>query len=363
MCGRDGAARAPYADPDHLRVSVPEGEGGTGVKRSLSGVAGLLSLALLLAAPASGAPTITTLSEGFAQGQGNLYPSGASKITAGKEGDLWFTQPVASPQAEIGRLAPSGELTEFSAGEQPTDITTGPEGNLWFTQYHSGRIARLTPLGVLSEYSTGVALGTRAITTGSDGNIWFSEIGAIGRLEPTTRAVKMFSKGMPNEAEPEDIISGPKHDLWFTWYGGIGRITLSGRVRLFTKGISAKSGPDQITVGPEGDLWFTEIEANRVARMRPAGKVTEFSAGISVGPEPYGSEPYGIAAGPDGNIWFTQLETDEVASIVPNTGIVTEYHEGIEQRFPSGMTESGGALWFALGGYAADGAIGRISFG
>ena len=272
-------------------------------------------------------------------------------------------QPVASPEGEIGRLTPSGIVTEFSAGEQPNDIATGPEGDLWFTQYHSGRIGRLTPSGVLSEYSTGVTEGTRAITTGADGNLWFSENGAIGKLDPATGAVKVFSEGIPSEAEPEDIIPGPKHDLWFDVVRRDRPHHAERQGQAVFEGVSRNSGPDRIAVGPEGDLWFTEIEANRVARITPKGKVTEFSAGISGGPAPFGSEPYGIAAGPDGNLWFTQLETDEVASINPNTGVVTEYHEGIEQRFPSGITESGGALWFALGGYAANGAIGRIGFG
>src|SRR5438876_6556674 len=53
-------------------------------------------------------------------------------------------------------LWPSGAMaqviTEFSAGITaaafPYDITAGPDGNLWFTEYNGTRIGRITPLGV-----------------------------------------------------------------------------------------------------------------------------------------------------------------------------------------------------------------------
>jgi streptogramin lyase len=309
----------------------------------------IAALAPLLAAPpATAAPSITTLSEGFGAGE-----SGVSWVTAGKEGDLWFIQPL---NGTIGRMTPAGSVTQFPDGEQPNKIATGPEGNLWFTQYHSGRVARLTPSGVLTEYSTGIAEGTRAISAGPDGNIWFSENSAIGRLNPTTGAVTVFSQGIPPFAEPEDITTGPNNQLWFTMHNAVGEITLKGKIKVFTKGITPGSGPDGIALGPDGNIWFTEIEQNRVARVTPRGVVTEFSTGIT--PKSY---PYGITAGPDGNLWFTQLESDEVASISPTTGAVTEYHEGIKQRLPSGITSMGGALWFGLD--AAPGAVGRITFG
>ena len=44
-------------------------------------------------------------------------------------------------------------------------------------------------------------------------------------------------------------------------------------------GITPNAEPFSITAGPDGDLWYTELGANQVARITPAGVVSEFSSG------------------------------------------------------------------------------------
>jgi len=68
-------------------------------------------------------------------------------------------------------------------------ITKGPDGNLWFTE-QNGRIGRISPSGLVTEYPTPSASGSPyGIAVGSDGNIWFTETtlasgNRIGRLIP-----------------------------------------------------------------------------------------------------------------------------------------------------------------------------------
>jgi hypothetical protein len=108
-------------------------------------------------------------------------------ITSGPDGNLWFTDYDAGA---VGRITPSGVITEFSAGLTanigPWGITSGPDGNLWFTDYDGGAIGRITPSGVFTVFSTGLTAnsGPQGITTGPDGNLWFTEYkgNAIGRL-------------------------------------------------------------------------------------------------------------------------------------------------------------------------------------
>src|ERR1039457_4441892 len=70
-------------------------------------------------------------------------------------------------------------VTEFSAGitagAAPEGVTAGPDGNLWFTEFSIGRIGRITPLGVVTEFSAGITAGSHpfGITAGPDGNLWF----------------------------------------------------------------------------------------------------------------------------------------------------------------------------------------------
>ena len=64
-------------------------------------------------------------------------------------------------------------MTEFSAGisegSAPNGITAGPDGNLWFTESDGSRIGRITPSGVASEFPPTAAIlsirlrGTRSI--------------------------------------------------------------------------------------------------------------------------------------------------------------------------------------------------------
>ena len=119
--------------------------------------------------------------------------SNLSGITRGPDGNLWFTEALAG---KIGRITPAGVITEFSAGitpnSAPAGITRGPDGNLWFTESQANKIGRITPAGVVTEFSAGLTPGTtpNLITAGPDGNLWFTQrpnsntvSGAIGRIK------------------------------------------------------------------------------------------------------------------------------------------------------------------------------------
>ena len=87
-------------------------------------------------------------------------------------------------------VASGQTITEFStgmtAGAYPYGITAGPDGNLWFTEFNGDRIGRITPAGVITEFSTGMTAGAQPafITAGPDGNFWFTEYtgNGIGRI-------------------------------------------------------------------------------------------------------------------------------------------------------------------------------------
>jgi len=107
-------------------------------------------------------------------------------ITAGPDGNLWFTE---NEGGMIGRITPAGSITEFAlptGGSFPSGITTGPDGNLWFTEENGNLIGRITPAGLFtSGFLTPTAKSRpEGITVGPDGNIWFTEENAskIGRI-------------------------------------------------------------------------------------------------------------------------------------------------------------------------------------
>ena len=148
-------------------------------------------------------------------------------ITAGPDGNLWFTESTAN---QIGRITTAGVVTEFpipTAGSGPVGIAAGPDGNLWFTEANSSRIGRMTTWGIITEFTTPtLASGPVGIATGPDGNLWFTE----GNADQ------------------------------------IGRITTAGVITEFPVP-RAGSGPSGIAAGPDGDLWFTEVSGNQIGRI------------------------------------------------------------------------------------------------
>ena len=77
-------------------------------------------------------------------------------ITAGPDGNLWFTENQAN---KIGQITSSGLIAEFpilpvSSHAFPTGITTGPDGNVWFTEDSTNKIGRIMPDGThLTQFS------------------------------------------------------------------------------------------------------------------------------------------------------------------------------------------------------------------
>jgi streptogramin lyase len=340
------------------------------VDNSLAAATGELTVTVVPAPPpvipppTSPGASITEFSAGITPG------AQPYRITAGRDGNLWFTE-----SDKIGRITPAGVVTEFSAGitlgAQPTEIILGPDGNLWFTEFHGDSIGRITRSGVVTEFH-GVSSGARplGITAGPDGNLWFTETfeqfdplleetipgaGRIGRITPDG-VVTEFADGITDGADPAGITAGPDGNLWFTELAGgrVGRITPDGVVTEFADGITPGAIPSGITTGPDGNLWFTEFLGSTVGRITPAGVVTEFAAGITPG-----SRPFGIAAGPDGNLWFTEQNGGRVGRITPN-GAVTEFSKGITGGGLAGITLGPDrALWFTE---SSGDLVGRLTF-
>ncbi len=305
----------------------------------------------MLPAVAAGAPTIAEVSSGLTA---NSPPTG---ITAGPDGNLWFTQ-QANP-ARIGRITPAGVVTEFTAGlsanSQPTGIAAGPDGNLWFTErLNPARIGRITPAGVVTEFTVRPLREQpadrdrrrprrqpvvhragepgpdrphhpRGVVTEFTRRPHREQPADRDRRRPRRQPVVHRAGGTragsaaspppgwspssrpacPRTAKPTGIAAGPDGNLWFTEQGNsgaIGRITPAGVITEFTEGLSVNSKPTGIAAGPDGNIWFTQ-QANpgRIGRITPAGVITEFTEGLSAD-----SKPTGIAAGPDGNLWFTE---------------------------------------------------------
>ena len=177
-------------------------------------------------------------------------------------------------------------------------ITAGPDGNLWFTERDANKIGMINPTThAISEFPVPTANSWPiGITAGPDGNLWFTEAASskIGEINPTTHAISEFPTyraGLWPITSAPTATSGSR--------GASGRSTR----RLTSSAVFGQPTPSDdygITAGPDGNLWFTEYEAGQIGMINPTTHVvTEF-------PIPsYAPAPDAITAGPDGNLWFT----------------------------------------------------------
>lgn len=178
---------------------------------------------------------VTEFTQGLSAG---TYPQG---IVAGPDGNMWFAEyghpgPPAPPGSgqlppqnvgRIGRITMSGAVTEFAAGISnaggPSRIAAGPDGNLWFTERELPKLGRITTTGAVTEFT----LAPNAIAAGPDGNMWFTETSPdrIARITPAG-VVTEFSNGITPGSNPTGIASGPGNTIWFVETAGnrIGRV-------------------------------------------------------------------------------------------------------------------------------------------
>jgi streptogramin lyase len=275
-------------------------------------------------------------------------------IITGPDGNLWFG--LNNVPDAIGRMTLDGDFTFFLIpAYEPLSITVGPDGNFWFIEQVPGRMVRMTPEGVFTEYefppdpNPNYNVQPNNITAGPDGNLWVttSSLGPKGigivQMTPGGAMTEFPVPGVSGLIQ--GITAGPDGNLWFTDRTGnnIGRMTLGGAVTLFPIP-TTNSQPLSITASPDGNLWFTECSGNKIGRITTEGVITEYAVYSA------SSCPGGITAGPDGNIWFTEQNTNKIGHTPPGAS-----NEFSVYNAPGGLTVGAdGNIWVANADYMID---------
>jgi virginiamycin B lyase len=229
-------------------------------------------------------------------------------ITRGPDGNIWFGE---GSTGKIASVTPSGFITEyqFSFFGVSVGITTGPDGNIWFTDQTDHAVWRYEiASGTFTEFLTPTSSSFPGdITTGSDGNIWFTEqaVDKFGRITPDG-VITEFT----GVSAPTSIAAGPDGNLWIAsaFTPQIARVTPALDITIFP----TPSTPTVIRPGNAADnLLFTEFSANKIASITTNGIVTESVEFVQ-------SAPVGITAGAASRVWFLGFGTNRVyKTVVP----------------------------------------------
>ncbi len=110
--------------------------------------ASMVALSLTAAQPAAAA--VTVIRHTLPVADQSVEPN---SIVEGSDGNLWYTY---SFQADVGRITPSGMVTDFPIPTVNADsggIAAGSDGALWFCEFQGEKIGRITTSGSVTEYT------------------------------------------------------------------------------------------------------------------------------------------------------------------------------------------------------------------
>ncbi len=293
-------------------------------------------------------------------------------IAQGSDGNMWFTE---NPGGKVARITPAGVVTEFTvptANAQPQMIVGASDGNLWFTEFSTtpppgtSKVAKVTTTGTFTEFGTLFAPpppdNPLGLVDRGDGNIWYVANGS------SRVGFQGISSGVAGETSiptansgPFGIATAPDNNLYYTESAvdKIGRIA-----NLFTAqseiSLTAGTVPEAIVRGPDGNLWFTENGVGKIGRLSPNSSFSVTGEFPTLTPN---SQPVGIVVGQDGALWFTENGLDKIGRITTG-GTVTEFASPVTGLGLRGIAVApDGSLWFCEPGTGLNpGRIGKLVY-
>ena len=212
-----------------------------------------------------------------------------TNIVVGPDGNLWFPScedPCLFFPGTVGVVSPDGSLkppVTLPTNYFGTFITAGRDGRLYVTattenpspfQSDSVVFVLSTNGTVVKTFTFPSGSGLGGIAARSDGNIWVTEAGTgkIARLTPNGRLTEFT---LPNQrASPNDIVFGNDGALWFTESSAnaLGRITPAGVITEFPVP-TPSAGLERILScsincgDPQGVIWFTEFSGRKIGKF------------------------------------------------------------------------------------------------
>src|SRR5262249_23652321 len=153
----------------------------------------------------------------------------------------------------------NGALTEYAiptAASAPEQITAGLDGNLWFTERNGRKLGRINQAGgPIAEFLVpGVGAYPTAIATAATGKGWFATADAaatarIGWIS-ASGAITQLAVGA-TRTSITSIVGGLDGNLWLTqvsnyWGDGLAKVTTSDWGSFTNYRLGAQSSPQSI---------------------------------------------------------------------------------------------------------------------
>ncbi|HEY5173597.1 MAG TPA: PQQ-binding-like beta-propeller repeat protein [Acidimicrobiia bacterium] len=188
-----------------------------------------------------------------ANGTATVSPYG---VSPGPDGNIWFTD----TSGRVGKITSTGTFGMYplSANAVPHGITAGEDGALWFAESKSNELGRITPTGTVTEY--GIATSPEDVTAAADGNEWVTELAAneVGRLAdaaPNTSYVLARADGFVGGT----LTANQGREVQWTFMGSAPQNVTDGTgMGLYASGGRAPAGSYAIDFNSAGGFPYTD---------------------------------------------------------------------------------------------------------
>jgi virginiamycin B lyase len=266
--------------------------------------------------------------------------AGVLNITRGPDGNVWFTERLAG---KIGRMTPAGVISEFVTSSPTTypDVIMSYAGNLVFLE-NGTYMATCTPAGFVKESTDGYVVSSTSMTLGIDGRIWMTSSSQyLAPLRVLANGPQSNFYAAPGYlSDPRSVVSGPDGRIWFarpnsTKLGVMSVDDETGTIQT----IDVKVPPRFVTGGPDGNLWVTSAPGT-ILKVSVQGTVLD--SWTLPGEPGVGA----ITTGWDGAVWFTEEDASKVGRLDPRTRKITEYATPTPNALPKSLAfGADGALY------------------
>ena len=225
-------------------------------------------------------------------------------VVLGPDGAVW-----ASRGTSLLRLAPDGSTVEFptqvALATGTRALSSGPEGRLWAATVGPARVGSMTTGGVVAGHDLPTDGLVNGVAAGPDGNLWVTEeslpAGPQGRIVRVTPLGVTSEFLLGNGVRPREIVAGSDGAMWFTVAGGsLGRITVIGIQTLYQVSTQAVFWGGLLAT--DGHLWafdtasslFVDVGIDGIARRtltlpcHPKGTGAASNGGVWIACPPLG---------------------------------------------------------------------------
>jgi streptogramin lyase len=224
--------------------------------------------------------------------------------------NLWLTSEVTV--AVIIRVTRGLEVTTYPLHDYTygAGIMVGQDRNIWF--YEASHIGKLTPTGELTEYPAGQTNPYSGLAWAPDGLIFYRQDYSLASLNPKNGAIKIYDAPMLDSGGA--IVVTSDDALWYTLPNPPRLVRFDikqNRAATYhaPKNFLPSAAPGNLILAPDGMLWYTTQYIGGNPRQVIGGGLVRFDPStkkFTPYPTPKGYDwLWDLVAGPKGTIWAT----------------------------------------------------------